>query len=505
MSYISDESSGIAAVDEAMAVLRNLHHDKSSAGTPQLIRDLFDDTNVLELFLLKPSGEQRHANLVKVVEIADQLTRDGTLSFGGFVRWLADVQQLTPQESESPMSEEGDDFVRMLTIHKAKGLEFPVVVLADLAHCRARDDCMIVNRDIGNLEFGLGPAENRLATTRYDEFRELEAHRRDAELIRLLYVGTTRARDALIVPWFSGGKTKGSGLLEHLEVLSESATGPVADLARAAKEPGPVAFDTASLDLDTRKRRPTRIRMEQASEIDPAGTAAARERADWLAWRDGYGSRHHRPAAIASPSSADESDDDAPVAKRAEAASPLPPGVTGADIGTVVHEVMEKLDFASTEGDVSDRVARIARAVALAKGLPPATADEAVPVIETGLASDVIRRARRAPRVWRELPFCIAREGGTVEGKIDLVFEEEDGLVVVDYKTNLFDGDTSALREHYRAQAEAYGLALSAVSDRTVKEVVLLFMRGPKEEPIPVDSDPGSVERGLAALIRGAE
>lgn len=499
LSYVSDESSGIAEVDEAMAILRELHHERSSLGTAPLIRTLFDRTNVLELFLLKSTGEQRHANLVKVVEIADQLTRDGSLSFGGFVRWLADVRQLTPQESESPMSEEGDDFVRMLTIHKAKGLEFPVVVLADLAHYRARDDNMIVNRDIGNLEFGLGPSENRLATTRYDEFKGIEAHRRDAELIRLLYVGTTRARDALVVPWFSGGKTKGAGLLEHLAILNESATGPVANLALAEKEPGPLLFDTATLNLDTRKRRPTLLKTEEAAEIEPEGTAAALERAEWLAWLGGYCERHHRPAAIASPSSA-QTDNELPTAGRA-AATPLPPGVTGADIGTVVHDVMEKLDLSSPNG-----AAEIARAVALAGGLPPEIVSEVTAIIETGMKSDVMRRAREASRVWRELPFCIAREGGTVEGKIDLVFEEEDGLVIVDYKTNLFaEGGTAALREHYRPQAESYGLALSAVSGRPVKEVVLLFMRGPNEEAIQVNAEVGSVEKGLAALVSAAK
>jgi len=304
------------------------------------------------------------------------------------------------------------------------------------------------------------------------------------------------------VPWFAGSKTKGNGLLGYLEVLRGSATDPVADLARAANEPGPVVFDTASLDLDTGKRRPTRLKLEEAAEIDPAGTVAARELAEWLAWRDGYGDRHHRPAAIASPSS-DESDEEAPIVSRSGVgtASTLPPGVTGADIGTVVHEVMEKLDLAAP-GDV----AGIARAVALAKGLPSEIVDEVAPIIENGLRSDVIRRACSASKTWRELPFCVARDGGTFEGKIDLVFEEADGLVIVDYKTNLFDDDdTSALREHYRAQAEAYGLALSAVSDRPAKEVVLLFMRGPKEEPIPVDADPESVERGLAALIRAEQ
>jgi ATP-dependent exoDNAse (exonuclease V) beta subunit len=242
--------------------------------------------------------------------------------------------------------------------------------------------------------------------------------------------------------------------------------------------------------------------VEEAAEIDPAGTVAARERAEWDAWLGGYGDRHHRPAAIALPSSA-KPDEEAPIVSRsgAGAATTLPPGVTGADVGTVVHEVMEKLDLAAP-GDV----AGIARAVALAKGLPSETADEVAPIIEKGLRSDIIRRACDALRVWRELPFCVARDGGTIEGKIDLVFEEADGLVIVDYKTNLFDNDdTSALREHYRAQAEAYGLALSAVSDRPVKEVVLLFMRGPKEEPIPVDADPESVERGLAALISAGQ
>ena len=176
----------------------------------------------------------------------------------------------------------------------------------------------------------------------------------------------------------------------------------------------------------------------------------------------------------------------------------LPPGVTGADIGTLVHAVMEKLDF-----EQPGAVVEITRAVALSSGLPEEAAEKAAAPIEDALKSPVLERARGAARVWRELPFCLARDGATIEGKMDLVFEEKDGLVIVDYKTNLIEaGGTAALREKYRGQAGAYGLALAAVTDRPVKEVVLLFMRGPKEEPIPVDADPESVESGLAALIR---
>jgi ATP-dependent helicase/nuclease subunit A len=523
LSYVTDEPSGVAAVDEAMALLRDLHHDRSELGTPRLIRELFDRTNALELFLMKPGGEQRHANLVKVVEIAEQLTRDGAVSFGGFVRWLAEIQQLTPQESESPMSEEGDDFVRMLTIHKAKGLEFPVVVLADLAHYKPQDDCMIVDREAGRLEFGLGPQKNRLATSDYEAFREREALRRNAELIRLLYVGTTRARDALIVPWFTGGKNAGQGLLSHLDAMRGLAADTVESLPDAASLPGPVSFDAARLDLDRRRPHATRLNLEEATEVEPATTAAALERAQWIDWLASYPERHHRPATIVSPSSA-VSEEDAPEPPRGTTGEPeLPTGVTGADVGTLVHEVMERLGLrvlgaaeaevagtahaGSARAPVAARIAA-ARAVALSAGFPSSVAEEATQIVVKGLGSPVMRRAGAATRLWRELPFAVAREGGTIEGTMDLVFEEPDGLVVVDYKTNALGDDpvkaAAALREHYRPQAEAYAFALSAVSGRPVKEVVLLFMRGPIEEPIPVDGDPGSVEEGLRNLLAAA-
>ena len=498
LSYLSNETSGIPAVDEAMELLRELHSDRGSLTTPELLWKLFDRTGVLELFLMKPSGEQRHANLVKVVEIADDLTGDGTVSFGGFVRWLRDVQQLTPQEAESPLSEEGDDFVRMLTIHKAKGLEFPIVVLADLARYTPRHDEMIVDRKAGRLEFGLGSQDNRLATLAYTEFRGLEALRRDAELIRLLYVGTTRARDGLVIPWFAGGRRKkGNGLLKHLEALLASSGTPVTDLRAVRSEPGPVAFDATALDLDARRRRPTRLKTEAAAAIDPSTTNAARERDEWMEWLSGYGDRHHEPARIVSPSSAAQGKD----AGRSGGAGELPRGVTGADIGTLVHAVMEKLDF-----EQPGAVVEITRAVALSSGLPEEAATPSAALIEGALTSPVLERARSAARVWRELPFCLARDGATIEGKMDLVFEEKDGLVIVDYKTNLIEaGGTAKLREQYRGQAGAYGLALAAVAEKPVKEVVLLFMRGPKEEPIPVDADPESVERGLAALISAGQ
>lgn len=505
LSYLSDETSGVAPVEEAMALLRELHHERNTLPTADLIRGLFDRTNILELFLLKPSGEQRHANLVKIVEIADGLSKDGGLSYGGFVRWLADVQQLAPQESESPLSEEGDDFVRMLTIHKAKGLEFPVVVLADLARLTRHHDRMIVDRSGGRLELGLGSSDNRLATLGYEELRELEGRRRDAELIRLLYVGTTRARDTLVVPWFTGGRRqRGDGLLEYLEAIGPASVGSAVEVDAARSESGPVAIDAASLELDTERRRPTRLRTEEAADLDWTATDAAAELDEWRQWLSSLGDRLHEPVRVATPSSHDGAfaapggaeERSAPGGTDAPPGG-APDGVSGTEMGTLIHAVMESLDLTAPESALE-----MARAEARSTGLPESAARAAAAMIEGAAGSDVLRRAAKAARVLRELPFCVSCGGGFVEGKIDLAFEEDGRLVIVDYKTDDVAGSgLEALSERYKSQAATYAAALSVVSGLPVAEVVLLFMRGPHEIRVVSDVSPDDAAQALSGLL----
>jgi ATP-dependent helicase/nuclease subunit A len=505
LSYLSEETSGVAAVEEAMALLKELHHERNALPTADLIRRLFDRTNILELFLLKPSGEQRHANLVKIVEIADGLSKDGGLSYGGFVRWLSDVQQLAPEESESPLSEEGDDFVRMLTIHKAKGLEFPVVVLADLARLTRHHDRMIVDRAEGRLELGLGGSDNRLATLGYEEMRELEGRRRDAELIRLLYVGTTRARDTLIVPWFTGGRRqRGDGLLEYLEAIGPSVHGTALDVASARSKANPVAVDAATLETDIERRRPTRLRIEEAAALDWRATEAAAELSEWRQWLSSLGESLHEPVRVATPSShggAFASDGVAAQRETTSASAGSPggalDGVSGAEMGTLVHTVLESLDLGSA-GEAHGRAAAVARST----GLPESSARAAAAMIERSAGSEILRRAANATKVWRELPFCVSCDGGFMEGKVDLVFEDERRLVIVDYKTDeVTEVGLEAASQRYKRQATAYAVALSSVSGLPVAEVVLLFMRGPHEVRIVSDVSPEDARRLLSGTL----
>ena len=475
LNYL-DGRRGVPEVDRAFALLAGLHRARSAAAVSEVIRRVFAETRAPELYLMKPDGEQRHANLEKVAELAAAMERTEPLSLGGFVRWLKDVSELAPEEAESPLSEEGGDFVRMLTIHKAKGLEFPVTVLADLSASDNKGDAMVVDRGAGRMEFRIGGDERGLETDGYEELAALEKERKRAEHLRLLYVGMTRARDALVVPWFvKGGDEGAAGLLGRLSGARERAGEPVRSLADASGR-SVVAFDTGALDLGRLPKRPLRIDTERAGEIDPGSTRAFAELEEWQARRDSRAETLHRPAAIRTPSGTEEK---APT--RGQRPAARVGAASGLEFGSLVHDVMERMDFARPAG-----AGAVALALARTAGLDPSAAEQAADLAVRALASPVMRRAAASTRAFTEVPFCVVWDGETVEGRMDLVFEESDGLVVVDYKTDILPAEgAAALVERYRGQAEAYADSLSRAVGKPVKETVLLFLRGPDEVSVP--------------------
>jgi ATP-dependent exoDNAse (exonuclease V) beta subunit len=465
---------GDPRVDEAFALLRELHHARDTERIPRVIERLFARTGILELYLMKPSGEQRHANLMKVVELATSLGEQELLSFGGFARWLDDVTNLTPEEAESPLSEEGDEFVRMMTIHKSKGLEFPVTVLADLAGKARHGSAIIVDREGGELSLRVGRSGSGIETANDAALRELERRREEAELIRLLYVGTTRARDLLVIPWFKGGKQKGRSPLEDLAVLLERSA-PASEWFGPEAGTGTVTIDTSSLDIERPRPEPVRLDLDAALAADPEATASRAER---LVWKERLrrlpeaadgGLRYRTPSSLALHGEGGRDPTTDP---------PEDERFTGADVGVLVHAVLEVIDL-KTPGDVQE----LARSLARTSGLPPEAVADAASLAERALATPTLRRAAAARSVLREAPFCV-KDGTTyTEGTIDLVFEDDDGIVVVDYKTDRIpDEGPAALGPLYAPQADAYAAAVAAVLGRPPTEVKLLALRADEPE-----------------------
>ena len=146
--------------------------------------------------MLRTAGEQALANVLHVAELARQYEMNGGISFRGFVEELHE-QADGGQAAEAPILEEGSDGVRLMTVHKAKGLEFPVVILADMtAKLRNERADRLIDRRRNACYLRLGrwtPIELAL-----DEPKEVA--RDEAEGVRIAYVAATRARDLLVVP-----------------------------------------------------------------------------------------------------------------------------------------------------------------------------------------------------------------------------------------------------------------------------------------------------------------
>src|SRR6185436_14668578 len=173
-----------------------LHAQHNHRPVSDTISALIDHTRAHVGFVLRPGGEQALANVLHVSELARQYELNGGMSFRGFVEALREAAQ-GGQAAEAPILEEGSDGVRLMTVHKAKGLEFPVVVLADItARLTPWDASRHVDLERGLCALRIGGWSPK----DLNDHKALEIAREQKEGERIAYVAATRARDLLIVP-----------------------------------------------------------------------------------------------------------------------------------------------------------------------------------------------------------------------------------------------------------------------------------------------------------------
>ena len=183
-------------VADALNLLRRLHTGRNYRALADTITQLLSATRAHVAFVLRPAGEQALANVLHVAELARQYEMSGGMSFRGFVEELR-AEADGGQAAEAPILEEGSDGVRLMTVHKAKGLEFPVVILADITAKLNTDRAdRLIDRDRNACYLRLG----RWTPSELAAHEGLEIERDAAEGVRIAYVAATRARDLLVVP-----------------------------------------------------------------------------------------------------------------------------------------------------------------------------------------------------------------------------------------------------------------------------------------------------------------
>lgn len=449
-------------VADGLAHLRELHEARRWTSPPMLLEKLLRDRGALETAVVAGRPRDAWRRLRFLVDQARAWADTGGRDLRGYLEWARLQGAENARVTETVLPETDDDSVRILTIHGAKGLEFPVTVVSGLTTQLARP----ARGPTVAFPPGRPPAIRLRAGVEsggFEQWQPIDEQMDEHERLRLLYVACTRARDHLIV---SLTRLAGSKRRTAASILAE------AGAARGVR-------------LKTAKRAPaTRDGAIPAPEAEVLAPLPDRE--VWLTEREAALARAAVPEAVSATRlarSAAESDD--PGLAKAEPDLELPPwkkGRYGTAVGRAVHAVLQTVDLATGEG-----LEDLARAQATAEGVASRGAD-VIRLARAGLDTSVAQAAA-VGRHWRELWVAAPVAGRLVEGYIDLLYEGPDGLVVVDWKTDRVesDDDTSALLARYRLQGAGYAAAVEAVTGQPVARVVFGFLRteGAVEADLP--------------------
>ena len=465
--YLAQDCSPSGCVGDALAVLRKFHECRKWTAPATLIEQFVRMCRLRELALNERYSRGRWTRYGFLIDRARAFAATGEASLRAFLSWTERQREERVRARETVVRESDAGAVSVMTIHGAKGLEFPIVFLAGLNATRGSNpDPVLFDRKSGRIE-----AKASLQTVGYQELADFEKARAEEERVRLIYVAATRARDHLVVSLYRKAGD-GKSAAAHIDLFMQGADHlwQRFDSPAVPAPPAPVSAGEAAADDDTpaaRERWQQQRRELYAARSLPISAAATR---------------------LARYEQDEKEEQDIPD-------EPWRRGRAGTNFGRAVHAVLQVVDL-HTGSDLEKNV----QAQAAAEGVP-GRADEIGRLVQRALDSVLVQRALASKRWWREAPVAGPVGDGIVEGFIDLLFEEEDGFVIVDFKTDAAgsEEEVEQAMARYRLQGGAYALALNKAAGVKVKEVSFLFL-GPNLQK-SVDNLPQAQEEAERAAL----
>ncbi len=475
------------ASKRAYELLNSLAGRARAVPPAALVDAIFEKTPLLDLLAEGHQGEQRTANVWKVRQLVEQASRRLGGDLVEVVRALRRSAKDEREEGESPLADETLNAVRVMSVHKAKGLEFGLVFVVNLAargKGRELETGAWIDEHLGVAGLAVLPSITRTGAwlRREEQVREKEEER------RILYVAMTRARERLVL----SGKRHPS---EYMGLLVEAFGGEI-----LATE-GEVAVGRARLMC-----RP--IAQGKEVPVKPPAREKGARATDWKPYASRWEERGEEARRCkegrrrVTPTMLDE--EAAPSKERG--------GGKGGDglgraIGQVCHAVLAGWDFGAAHGP--DLSAAVERALQGLEGLVFSTAKaakiakEAYEVLATFLESPYAKRLAKAEILGREVPFFMREEDGRlVSGAIDVVYRLEGALIVADWKTD--DIAPSELKEaaaRHANQARYYREAIERAGWGKVSRFDLVYLRlGEAVETLPTYKGGGPMGSGSHAL-----
>ncbi|MGH9209951.1 MAG: UvrD-helicase domain-containing protein [Acidimicrobiales bacterium] len=518
-------------VAQGLGYLRGMHRNDRRWRTPsELVDQVVRDRRAMEL----ANGQGRARDLWQRVRFVVDQARAWTESTSGTLRQYLDWvrQQSAPgsRVAEAVLPETDDDAVRIMTIHAAKGLQFPIAVLAGQSTMpQARlAGAQVVWPPEGPCILNVG---RRVTSPAFEAWRPLDEQMSHDERIRLLYVAATRARDHLVMSLHRRARSQpatSSARLSNAELIVGALDDDVDDLldlsatteTSAPPADGPPTDRPTTPDDQRPAGAPARPDIQADAEpVASAVTAAPTPTSDeadrrpavppFEVWRRERGealARSGRPRTVAATALTDEGRPDAeadPGLRKRPGDLDRPPwrkGRYGTAIGRAVHGVLQVIDLASGDG-----VEAAVAAQAAAEGVIGHERHVRA-LVDAALQAPTVVEAAASPH-WREIHVAVPLAGDSaIEGYVDLLFRRPSGLVVVDYKTGPGspDDDLDPLVERYRLQGASYALAVGQATGEPVVDATFVFLtpRGPAERSLP--NLPGAVADARRLIEAGS-
>lgn len=442
LSTIPDNLAGPARIvfTQAYESIRRYNLWSQDLPPATAIEMIIDATGIIPLTAAQELGQSQAAAVVQLLEMVRQQQQGGICGFADMVDFIAILLQ---EGVEDELSLEGCDNrrVRLMNLHKAKGLEAPVVILANpWHHGEHTPDFHVARQGNGQQAYlviskKINDFHNEVLAqpTGWDDHCLEESKYQEAERIRLLYVAATRARNLLVVVT-NNSKPHKSPWYPLEQYLMEA--------ARIEPPSTPVH---------------TPVRPLAAISPDMVEEARQQMKQDWeQAARPSYTS--------VNVSTLVKQGIDPPLSNA------IGKGVTW---GSVVHKALEGL--AKGSGAIDDQL-WLAELMA-AQGRPDEEIGELKDILLQLTATPIWQRVQSASTIMAEVPFGIFEDQTYLTGTIDLIFKEPGGWVLVDYKTDAIQDDQHLrqLQEYYWPQVEAYRKYWEEITGEKVAESGLFF------------------------------
>lgn len=489
-----------------LRLLEGLREGAPDMPADRLIWRTYNKTGIFALCAALSSNAARRQNLMRLFEYGRKFEESGQHGLFRFIAWL---RRLAERGGEGLAQGSGGNAVRIMSIHKSKGLEFPVVFLCDTSRRFNKRD--LSENVLVHAELGLGPklidADRGLEypTLARRAIRARQNRELLSEEMRVLYVAMTRAKERLYI---SAAVKRPEQLMQKLgEALSgpvaprllETAASPAEWLLMAAMLPG----GQLELKIANPGELPAPAAADDPEKIKPPAATDESVFAD-LKRRLGYVYPYREATALPSKLTATELKGlpDEAEFNQAESAqlthvadydfSP-PEFIAGGDLtwaqrGTAAHIVMQYIDLKRTrsEEEIHSEIERIS-ALGHLSGAEALAVD--VKAVSDFFRSDIGQRLLTADSVTREFRFSLLCDASDffdapeedkilLQGVVDCYIEEKNELTIIDYKTDYVNQiDVTERAEKYEAQVRAYAKAMSRVTGKRVSRAFLYFLK----------------------------